>query len=55
VQFTDKTDRDNILQRFFFAAHGLSLYSSRIDFRVSAEPEAKAAYEVQIVPFLVIE
>jgi len=54
-QFTDETDRENKLQRFFFAAHGLPLYSSRIDFRVSAEPETKAAYNVQIVAFLVIE
>lgn len=54
-RFTEGDDPQNWLQRTFFAADGLTLYCQRVDFRVSANPEVKDAYAVQLIGFLVIE
>lgn len=54
-RFTEGDDRQNWLQRSFFAANGLPLYCQQIEFRVSDDPETKDAYAIQIIGFLVIE
>ncbi len=54
-RFTEASDPANFLQRNFFAAYGMPLYSDKIEFRVSPTPEVLDAHVVQIVGFLVIE
>jgi len=53
--FTEGDDPENRLYRNFFAAYGLPLYLSKVEFRVSASPETPGAHRTQIVGFFVIE
>jgi hypothetical protein len=54
-RFTEEDDPGAYLQRVFFGGHGLPLYSKRVDFRVSANPEVPGNTAVQIIGFFVIE